>query len=291
MYGSKDELVLTDKSEQFELGAYKLPATYDISLSTKDNYKSSVVEFSGEYASIRESLDNSYHGFYQADRQMMQDVILHRVLRLTSKLSCSVPPWLIFTCGSMGAGKGYCMNWMRRNGIIRISDLVCLDADVFRRSLPEWKIYVKNCSGTAGSLTHSESCLMVEIAQEVAMKSGRNVWVDGSLSDTEWALAHIRKIKTDYPKYKIAVVSVVAPEDIILSRCDKRAKSTGRRVPLEKIRKSVTGSTETIKRLSTRDVDLIVVIENAASNPKLLSINKTPVTDPDNWDNVSTFFA
>ena len=39
---------------------------------------------------------------------------------------------------------------------------------------------------SAGSLTHRESGMMAELAQEQALSEGKNIIIDGSLRDWKW---------------------------------------------------------------------------------------------------------
>jgi len=90
----------------------------------------------------------------------------------------------------MGAGKGHAMAWLSRYNIFPLENVVRIDPDYFKRSMPEWNAYVeadkKNGTKQAGTMCHTESGFMAEIATEVALRRGQNTWVDGSLGDAEW---------------------------------------------------------------------------------------------------------
>ena len=43
-----------------------------------------------------------------------------------------VSPWIVFTCGPMGAGKGYVLSWMSRHGYFPLEDCVHIDPDHFK---------------------------------------------------------------------------------------------------------------------------------------------------------------
>ena len=42
----------------------------------------------------------------------------------------------------MGAGKGYTMKWLSRHGFFPLENIVHIDMDMFRQSMPEWRMYV-----------------------------------------------------------------------------------------------------------------------------------------------------
>jgi hypothetical protein len=70
----------------------------------------------GSYAALRKELDYSWHTNYTCSRQRWQDTVVTNVA--SSPLTADDKrPWLLWTCGPMGAGKGYAMDWLSRHGI------------------------------------------------------------------------------------------------------------------------------------------------------------------------------
>lgn len=267
---------------------------YDFTKSTKDNYTqashSDAPEFCGDFKEIRQHVDSRWHGSYVCSRQLLQDNLIKEILGLDRRECLSEKeesgPWIVFTGGAMGAGKSYTMNWMMRMGIIPIPKLRHIDPDVFKRKLPEWNYYVKLNATTAGSLTHLESSMLVEIAQEVALQRRMNVWIDGSLSNYDWTVSQLRRIRGNFPNYRIAVVHVSASETAIMERCERRAKATGRVVPVEKIRNSLHASVRTVQALSHPLVDFVAMVRNEGAQPELVSINHQPV-ESNRWEYLS----
>ena len=43
-----------------------------------------------------------------------------------------VQPWIVYTCGPMGAGKGYTLSWMSRHGFFPLENIVHIDPDHFK---------------------------------------------------------------------------------------------------------------------------------------------------------------
>ena len=90
---------------------FKVPENYDWSKPTCKNYEETSSVFCGPYAEIRdggkppEKRDYSYHNNYLKERQEWQD----HIIRLTITRHAPQPrPWVVFTCGAMGCGKGRC---------------------------------------------------------------------------------------------------------------------------------------------------------------------------------------
>ena len=53
----------------------------------------------------------------------------------------------------MGAGKGYALSWMSRNGYFPLEDIVHIDPDHFKKLMPEWEGYTER-SDRAGDFCH-----------------------------------------------------------------------------------------------------------------------------------------
>jgi len=141
----------------------------------------------GDLIDIRRTLDYSWHSNYIAQRQLWQDHIAQTIAHRQTR---QVSPWLVFTCGAMGAGKGYTMAWMSKHGIFPLESIVQIDPDALKGKMPEWNqyIWVDKESGTkeAGSQCHKESGYLQELTTELALRAGGNIWVDGSLQDHDW---------------------------------------------------------------------------------------------------------
>jgi len=254
--------------------------------STEEMHKVHVTEDSEEASdtdqrilSVRDDrLDYEYHSKYTPARREWQDSLIREIIG--SPTDCiSSNPWLVFTGGPMGAGKTHVMRWLVAEDILPLQSLVAIDPDRIKRCMPEWKDLVLNSNGLAGSLTHKESVSIAEIAQEVALRESRNVWVDGSLRDTAWNLSAVSGIRKRFPNYRIAVLYVTAPRQLILQRTQSRAEHTGRFVSSDKIDASIEGSLTTVRRLGPI-VDLTATIANAVddADPTLVSIESGGLT-------------
>ena len=94
--------------------------------------------------------------------------------------------WLVFTAGTMGAGKGYVLQWLNDQGLFPLDSFVLVDPDRLREQLPETGEYVRRDPQTAGYYTQKEVGYISEVLTLHGLKSGKNVLVDGSLRDADW---------------------------------------------------------------------------------------------------------
>ncbi|KAH8074477.1 zeta toxin [Aureococcus anophagefferens] len=51
-------------------------------------------------------------------------------------------PWVVFTCGPMGAGKGHALSWLSEHGFFPLENIVHVDPDLFKQLMPEWRGYL-----------------------------------------------------------------------------------------------------------------------------------------------------
>eukprot|EP01063_Lacrimia_lanifica_P026749 TRINITY_DN3657_c2_g1_i1.p1 TRINITY_DN3657_c2_g1~~TRINITY_DN3657_c2_g1_i1.p1 ORF type:complete len:672 (+),score=241.48 TRINITY_DN3657_c2_g1_i1:103-2118(+) len=209
-----------------------VPPDYDYTKATNEVHRVPGTAVVGDYTDIRSTLDFAYHGNYSHARQLYQDVIIRDII---GGACAKEHPWLVFTAGAMGAGKSYTIRWMSDHGYFPLPDIVQIDPDRFKEMLPEWDGYCTRDPRVSGSKCHRESGYLVEVATEAALRLKKNVWVDGSLRDAEWYTQVFAKIKEEHPEYRIAILHVKAPLDVVLQRAESRGKVTGRFVPENEI--------------------------------------------------------
>mmetsp|Transcript_14177 Transcript_14177/g.30320 ORF Transcript_14177/g.30320 Transcript_14177/m.30320 type:complete len:515 (-) Transcript_14177:337-1881(-) len=240
------------------------PLEYDYSRSTQENYTQDGPSWTGPFRELRDTLDHSYHGFYTESRQRLQDDLIRDVV---SGGSTKKHPWIVFTAGAMGAGKGYVVRWMSRNGYFPLPDLVQIDPDNFKAAFPEWPGYVTACRKSAGINTRRESGYLVEVAQHVAMDEQKNVWVDGSLRDGDWYSKVFDTLRRTRPEYRIAILYVYAEKDVVLKRAADRAELTGREVPESELLDSIKRVPQSVEQLSHK-ADFTAHISNNPWHPE-----------------------
>jgi len=89
-----------------------------------------------------------------------------------------------------------------------------------------------------------------------------NVLVQGSLRDEEWHRQRFLALRATAPHYRIAIVSVTAPRDVVLQRVARRAQVTGRDVPLALIDAALEAAPRSVAALSSL-ADAVFHISNA----------------------------
>lgn len=236
----------------------KCKRQFSVFRSTEENNKSDDEQaFYGPYAHIRRTLDYTYHSNYTKERQFLQDSIIDEFLEDVSIKDvngnvCTTPtePWLVFTAGAMGAGKGHTIHELVKKGRFPLLAFVTVDPDEIRRRFPEFALYAEKCPLLAGELTHKEAGYVSEILTLVGLQAGKNVLVDGSLRDHQWYQKYFAFIRKEYPIYEIAIIHVVAPREAVLQRAAERAKKTGRVVPLEVLEKALDQVPKSVKILA-----------------------------------------
>jgi len=199
--------------------------SFDIQKSTEENHMSNNSYFYGPYAHIRKTIDYTYHHNYRRERQLLQDAIISEYLIKASIKDkdgeyCTTPtePFVVFTAGAMGAGKGHVINYMDTNGYFPLASFVLVDPDEIRSLFPEYALYKSENPFKAGEMTRKEAGYIVEILTLYAMQAGKNVLVDGSLRDWKWYGEYFHTLKKDYPAVKISILHIHAERDIIIER-------------------------------------------------------------------------
>jgi len=246
---------------------FRVPKGYDYSRPTHGNYAADGWDFLGDFAELRQTRNYGLHVNYTPERQRWQDEAIKSVItRVTT--SANYTPWLVFTCGPMGVGKGYALSWMSKHGFFPLENIVHVEHDGFKMMMPEWPGYVERDRETAGTMTHRESCYMVEIAQAAAMQKRQNIWVDGSLRNAEFYAGEFEDIRNRFPHYRISIFYVEADEATIRARIKHRAQITGRDVPEHLIVDSLQAMDRVLKTL-TPLCDFVARINNEGSVPVL----------------------
>ena len=200
---------------------------FSVELSAEQNYKNMDRQFYGSYAEIRSTLDYNYHDNYTKQRQLLQDKIISSfigniLIQDKNGELCTTPtePFIVFTAGAMGAGKGHTIKTLVDRGHFPLLAFVVVDPDEIRRHFPEYQLYVNECPEKAGELTRKEAGFVAEILTAVALEQGKNVLVDGSLRDSVWYGEYFQQLRDRYPQLKLAIIHVTAPRETIFRRAE-----------------------------------------------------------------------
>lgn len=270
--------------------SYTIPSYFSFDLSTQENYGEEEREFHGPFKEIRANLDFDYHGNYKKERQVFQDRIIMKMLNKTAVTDsvtgyvCKTPtePWMVFTAGTMGAGKGYAMKQLSSKGLFPWESYIVVDPDEIRSHFTEYHLYAKFSPKEAGNLTHREAGYICEIVAEAAMKKGYNVLIDGSLWDYKWYQEYFKSLKEKYPISRIAILHITAPREAVFERAAHRAKETGRVVPTETLENSLRQVPISVKKLAPI-ADFFAELDNAVGEVKLKTEGVTWDSFRDNW--------
>lgn len=242
----------------FRNSHFAIPESYDYTKSTVDNYGVDNLEFSGPYADIRQTRDYNWHRNVSLERQDWQDMAIKTCL---GKTEAQARPWVVYTCGPMGVGKGHVLNWLSAEKLFPLEYVVHVDPDFFKSIMPEWTHYRDVDEEQAGSFCHAESIYLQEIAMETALRQRQHVLVDGSLSNGEWFSGVFDDIRARFPHYRIAIVYITASEATVRKRIHARSLKTGRMVPESQIVRSLESPEKSISLLAPK-TDLVVRIVN-----------------------------
>jgi len=253
--------------------------------------------FVGDFKEFRLRLDRSYHTDYIPERQFLQDSIIRSMLLSNDEMdaefsditvpteinkSCekgsqhtssgmnydggrsgqdsdaTTAPWIVFTAGVYGAGKSHTIKELQSLDCFPPgSSFVKVDPDEIRRCLPEFPLYP---SHVAGEFTQKEAGMVAELLTDVALSSGKNVVVDGSLRDAAWYEVYFQSLRSRFgnqeasrKNLRIGILYVTAPADEIYQRVEQRQALNGRSIPrkfLDRSMKEVPGAIEKLKPLA-----------------------------------------
>ena len=134
--------------------SFTIKPDYDYTKSSAENYRSENAVFDGPYQHIRETRNYDFHNYYTLDRQQWQDAAIRASV---CKTDPQARPWMIFTCGAFGVGKGHVLSWLSEQGLFPLEYIVHVDPDFFKRVMPEWKGYLIRNQDFAGTATHPEN--------------------------------------------------------------------------------------------------------------------------------------
>jgi hypothetical protein len=253
------------------------------------------------FASARGRLDYSYHSNPVLNRQLLQDAILTRVVSGTGisstdttedpKIVTPTPtpaepkrPWIVFTAGAMGVGKGYVVTQLQQANLFPAQDFCKIDPDMLKSELPEMAGYLNVDKKSAATQLHRESTQMADVLFEHAIAHEIPLLVDGSLRDVGWHKYLFDRIHNDYPMYRIAIVHITADRDVIIDRAQSRALKTGRVVPLELLEDSMKQVPESVAILSSQ-ADAVHVIANNEGQPlELVSSTSSAAGATPQWE-------
>lgn len=265
---------------------------FDPQKSTEDNF--SVIHFTGPHADIRPLLDYTYHRKYTEARVKLQDELIERCFTQCAQAGNEMLPWIVFTAGAMGAGKGFVTRWMDQHDILPLQNFIVVDPDQIRQMLPEWKIYVQRDASTAGDLTQKEAGCIAEILGYRGLRERYNVIFDGSLRDTSWYLEFFTRLRREFPGIRIMILHIIADEQEVLQRAEERGRQTGRVVPVELLLESMAQVPQSVRALAP-EADFVCRVVNASGrDPEVQRVEGVPFPPldiPVTWEQIKKLWS
>lgn len=137
--------------------------------------------------------------------------------------------------GCPGAGKTTLLDFMHSQGLISLEHFAVTSTDTARSLLPEYSDYLRHEPHMATSNTQIEAECIADIIMWEALARGRSIIVDGTLRRVDSAL--LRRIREEHPSFKIAIILVEAPFEVVTARLALRQAQTGRVVSNEYMRR------------------------------------------------------
>lgn len=248
------------------------------------------VVFTPTFCEARSKLDYTYHTHVMKQRQYLQDAIIQRIVSRTTINSTTtnwnpaksiladedhVPsltalkhrPWIVFTAGPMGVGKGYVITQLQQLQLFNVRDhFITIDPDLIKYEIPEMVGYLQIDRNTAATKVHRESTQISDIIFEYAILHSLSILVDGSLRDVDYYQSLFHRIRKEYPQYRIGIIHITATRDVIMERATSRAIRTGRVIPKQLLEDSIAQVPKSVELLSPL-ADAVHVIANHPNRP------------------------
>lgn len=250
---------------------------FDFEKNTEDVY--AVAHFTGSNKDIRPLLDYTYHKKYAEERVKLQDRIIRELCASGTKQEDLLLPWVVFTAGAMGAGKGFVTRWLAKQGCFPLEQCVIVDPDEIRQKLPEWNGYVKKDPMQAAMKTQKEAGHIAEILGYKALRSRWNVVFDGSLRDVEWYKIYFQKLRYAFPGIRLMILHIQADREAVLQRAEERGYQTGRMVPRQLLESSMEDVPKSVEALAPY-VDVAIRAVNLSEQDPKLEREPTAVNPP-----------
>ena len=260
--------------------------------------------FTPTFCEARSKLDYTYHTHVVKQRQYLQDAIIQRIVSTTTNANWNHPttnnnsqqksvvisvtdhilhhtnkdtdhvseqsshrPWIVFTAGPMGVGKGYVITQLQQLQLFNVRDhFITIDPDLIKYEIPEMVGYLQIDRNTAATKVHRESTQISDIIFEYAILHSLSILVDGSLRDVNYYQSLFHRIRKEYPQYRIGIIHITASREVIFERATSRAIRTGRVIPKELLEESIEQVPKSVALLSPL-ADAVHVIANHPNRP------------------------
>jgi SPP1 gp7 family putative phage head morphogenesis protein len=205
-------------------------------------------------------------GEYREQRKELHQKILDEKL---SKVQSSDKPIAILTGGGSGSGKTSVIEASLGN---MKDQMVHVDADDIKKSIPEYNDLVSRNSPTAAAQAHDESSDLSSELINRSIAEKKPFLYDSTMKNKEKFERLTKKLKDN--GYEVHIVFADCPLEEAKSRAAARARSTGRKVPDSVIEESHAGAIDGLKYLS-KMADSTSVFSTAGKPPPRLAYSKS----------------
>jgi predicted ABC-type ATPase len=180
-------------------------------------------------------------GEYTPERKALHDKIIDAFLNgphgLGKKRAKVVPsskePVSLFMLGTTASGKSTARDRVKPNPFEK-HGAVIVDPDAIKQMLPEYQQSLDASARDAAKIVHDESSYIASKLSDAAMKSHKNVIIDGTGKSLDKMKQKISKARSS--GYNINALMPHVPYDDCVERADQRAEEEGRYVPHEIIK-------------------------------------------------------
>lgn len=269
---------------------------FDFAKTTKENYKADAdVGDEPPHARERAALRAGYHKqVYSRARQQWQDEVVEQAATPMMKRD-EEEPWLIYTCGTPGAGKGFVMSWLSNQGFFPLETVVHVDPDNFKLHMPEWPGYQKMGETSVDKVCGNEANFLADLTQEAALSRGSFVWRDTTLLAADRIKEYMKSLREraaqeGLPKYKIAVFYIFADEDVVRRRIEEREAQTGRSVDDSFLEASFANIKKSLTTVQD-EVDIVAMIDNSGKKEEPILTSLLTVDRSHDWKKVEDMFS
>jgi len=175
-------------------------------------------------------------------RIALRDSIMDALLNAATSKQFEQPRLFLMGGGS-ASGKGTTVKRLKLDGQIPDNDIVEIDPDEIKISLPPYQELVDLGDPRAASVVHIESRDLAVDTFAVACIEQKDILLDRTLASVADAQKIIETARNH--GYRIILIGVTVDIDIAIDRARERGRETGRYVPEEAIRATHKGFSRT----------------------------------------------
>ncbi len=203
------------------------------------------------------------NGNYKPERLKLHNAIVDEINKTAGK--SEKKPVAFLMGGGSATGKSTLrevaiLNNLKKDG----KSAGIVDCDDIKKAIPEYKTLHRT---VAAKTVHDESSDVTVYALNTLIAQKKNLIFDGTMKNYDKYSSLIKQLKKE--GYEVNIMIADCPLEVAIERSEKRAKETGRKVPVDIIKEShanVPGAFVKLKKL----VDNYTVYDTSEKTPKLI---------------------